>query len=634
MSLKHRFLGNQEGGENAAVGGGEKEEELLDDGDLFGSMSDDGEENSDDEFGGEEDIDVDALVQDIGGELEGEGGASSSRVLERPAPYVAKYDAQGFGDAADRERLMGMKEIEREEILSERVDQQTRERRAYERRLKRWEDQQRAAGAAVEDGEEEEGRGGRGGRESSRSERKRRMDQLAQQKRAKDKAARNARLGMDDDGLGDDDGGMGYGDGFADDDEDWNGEGGSGLSRMNYGDDDGAHGYRMASETEAYKSEYLTEADYDEWGIRNADATDKQLEPGMEIQGYPLGLQELRGIQLKRSHLDRLLFEPDLDKIVAGMYVRYGVASGSNSGPVYKIYQVVGVTDNPEDEEYVFGTYRTRRRLLLRTSRGDTPRSMSYVSNTEIQPHEYDTLMQFMHESSSVVIPTKFDAVMKNRALRAKDGRARTEEEIIQMTKAKRNAAASSTGTIRPLGVEKAQLKLEHAEALEAGDEVRAAAIQERITEIEKAKDETYSAQKANQASISSINARARQVNFNALMNRKKNLARLAANRVDAKHDPFARQDTVPTVMWKVRSGEDEEKEKEEEEEGEGEEGEESGKGKGKGGKEEGPLTSSELKKSLSAMHDFDLDLDLDIDEDDVAPIDPKAVVIRARKRV
>ncbi|KNC49510.1 CK1/CK1/CK1-D protein kinase [Thecamonas trahens ATCC 50062] len=516
---------DEDGAHIAAAVDDDDDDDDADVEDLFGS---------DDEMdlGGDDDDDED----DNGG-----GGLDDGP----PQPPNDGFDGELYGDAADRAQLAAMSELQREEIIAERRERRAQQQRLYEGRLRKWQAAQAAKAAAAraagDAGASGEGAIGSG----SRLSRKERMDALAAQKRAKERAARKARLDIggddDDDGdyevddvsdVDDDDG-----------DPDYDESGYAGRRAMDIEAD-------LASRREAERveaSRWLNEGDYDpRSGVRMQTAWEKTFEAPDDPRGFPAGRADCESVRLKRSHLEKWLFEPFFADAVVGAYVRLMVAS-SGSAPGYKMYEVVGVTDGTDTSvaEYSLGHYTTRRQLLLRTSRGDKPRSMAFVSNQPFTESEFGFWASEQSRSNNL-FPVVFDIRMKRNALNAAANYIHSDAEIAAMTIAKRNA-----GINRPMGIEKAQLLLEADEAKEHGDIARHNELQVRIKELGEAKLKKYQDRKRNQAHISAINNAAREANFQALKLRKRlNEQNAAAN--SKKLNPFARQDTVPSVMWRV----------------------------------------------------------------------------------
>ena len=109
----------------------------------------------------------------------------------------------------------------------------------------------------------------------------------------------------------------------------------------------------------------------------DADAADA-WDPG----GPAAPLPELESIRLRRQLLETYLLEPFFERVVRGCLVRIGLQGSSASGePLYRVAEVVGVEDSPDQPPYMLADKRTTKRLRLRFGESTQPYPMSSVSN-------------------------------------------------------------------------------------------------------------------------------------------------------------------------------------------------------------------------------------------------------------
>ncbi|KAF9161976.1 RNA polymerase-associated protein rtf1 [Actinomortierella ambigua] len=256
---------------------------------------------------------------------------------------VDEYDDKMYGDAEDRARLLAMPEVEREQILFERIKrrQTLLDQRQIAKRLRKQEEASRSSK-----------KGGASGRDSAR-----RSTRAKDTKAGPTKALQDLKKAQE-----------------------------RKKARRSYSPEPrrrrGSADYSDKSEESAVSSESEYESDRD-------SSSKKKSSSSKAKPKEPATLQDLNDIRLGRDKLEKWCFHPFFKDTVTGCFVRLLV--GERGGrPVYRACEVIGV--NKYHKLYTMGQTRTNVTLILRHGAAERPFTMDNLSN---QPFTHDEFRRF-----------------------------------------------------------------------------------------------------------------------------------------------------------------------------------------------------------------------------------------------
>lgn len=117
------------------------------------------------------------------------------------------------------------------------------------------------------------------------------------------------------------------------------------------------------------------------------------LEPGDEPAPY----EQLERIRLTRNRLESWIEEPFFEETVVGCFVR--VSIGQDSGePIYRVAEVVGVTEGSLPYTLSGGKAQTKKRLLLEIAGSRRAFHVTFVSNSDFGVDELRKYRRLLEE--------------------------------------------------------------------------------------------------------------------------------------------------------------------------------------------------------------------------------------------
>ena len=470
-------------------------------------------------------------------------------------------------DEADRRRLAGMSELQREMELAERAQKQQEERqrrevlKAIERREGR-----KAEFEDEEDRQREEAER----RASRRSGREVREEAAKRSAMEELRAARQRKTAGGSTGI--------YMQRSAvDDDEDDDRE-----ERMGYEGED------FDLEEEEAMEEEEGEEDGEVVGMRDLEHDWRRRGSGVwhprddemdAAAAEEADYEEVKGIQVRRHKLEEWFEKPFFDTTLPGSMVRLAAGDRTDADgrivPQYFIAQIVSVEERPAGAHkympvpgapgwktpYPFGTQGAKTFKWLRVVRGRSDRywPMAQVSNSSMTEEEFEK-WQRVCESEDRPQLTRGETEEIRKKLVAADNYVYTSEDVAKMIEEKRARGLAP----RNLALEKARLERERDVAREAGDLDRARMLEEEIKELERARDRSDVGRKeglstgAKRGKIADINKRPAATQAVVNVTLKSSIAGTSGSKskgggdkaADATLDPFSRRITRPMVYW------------------------------------------------------------------------------------
>ncbi|KAF9192387.1 RNA polymerase-associated protein rtf1 [Haplosporangium sp. Z 767] len=290
---------------------------------------------------------------------------------------VDEYDAEFYGDANDRAKLMAMTEVQREQILFERAKQRTvlLDHRQVVKRLKRQEEASRGSRKSGSTSRDSARRSGR----SKDSKIKTDLKKSQEKKRSRQSHSRSPE-----------------------------------PSRKHKRSADYDDKSDSASSEE--------DADYE------SEPEKKKSSKGSSRK--PATIEDLNSIRLGRDQIEKWLYSPFFRKTAEGCFVRLSLSANS-----YRIAEVVAV--NKQTKIYQVGKTMTNLTLTLKHGRAEKSFPVDYISNSSFTSDEYRRF-EITLRAEKVDMPTLDQVERKRKDIEhAKEYilSAKEVEEIIELKK-------------------------------------------------------------------------------------------------------------------------------------------------------------------------------------------------------
>ncbi|GAA6027598.1 hypothetical protein JCM8097_007940 [Rhodosporidiobolus ruineniae] len=425
---------------------------------------------------------------------------SAKPTADNPYPYEGL-----FVDAAEKRRIMGMSEFEREEILSSRKDEMTE--RDLRKQVAVMANKSSGRAAADDDEDEEEddddeeygARGTRSRKATGASKSK--AEGLEKLKRSRAEKGKKKEK--------------------KDDSDDEYEEGGKSRRRRDTSDEESG-----------------SEADSED------DSRGKKSAKGKK-KAEPAGPEDLQSITISRSKLAELSPAPWFEKWVVGAFVRYSVGMDDRGQPQYRLCEVVGAKRQPE-KSYRIDTVTTDVHLELQHGKAVKFFSMDAVSNSPVTPAEYIRLQKTC-QVDKTDFPSPRDVARVKEQLAKHTSYILTEEDL-----AKRLAEKGKKKTGAAL---KAQLRMERDQAVSTNDHARVSEIDAEIADIDRAaaNEKRETASKLNERNRLSNREEVRRAEARGQEERRRQQEALAKGDTSVKVDASARVKTVPRMNYDSR---------------------------------------------------------------------------------
>nr|GAT58102.1 predicted protein [Mycena chlorophos] len=434
---------------------------------------------------------------------EDEGPRGSRAGTAQEADDDDKYPLEGkYIDEADREELLGMPEIEREEILAARLDEVERIRdRKYIEKLR----QQQIAGVNSSTADDDGDAGGQ--RRTARTTGKDRSGTKDRSLNAL-KAKRKAR-------------------------------------------DEKKHNPSSARPRSASPDDM-------DMSMSEDDGPEEDGRPERDLLDEPMDIDLMKRITLSRNDLVKHSSSPFFEQIIVGCWVRYCIG-GAGETLVYRLCQIRKVV--PSVKPYEMEGYHGRKVTMntafeLKHGKAERVWSMDRTSNTLWNNDEYNRLFNTcMNEKVS--FPTKREATNQLMNMEKQVTKLVTEEDVNNMITRKRGTGPTTNSVV----LERARLTAARKLAVARHDNVEMTEIDEQLRKLNEANGAVTKPREQEEDKFAKVNERNRKANMEAVRKaeleaaeRKRRERKAAAaggkgSPVPKVNDPSARLRTVPRTF-------------------------------------------------------------------------------------
>jgi len=427
------------------------------------------------------------------------------------------WDDDLMGDDADREKLMAMPEIEREDILSERYQKRKELRDGWEvkRRLKaeqraREKKDKKDSGKESKPSREAKDREARDLRPVRKPDTKGKALSELKKKRAK---AGYKRSDSDDEVE------EGEVEEHKDDDDDY------ALPKGGSSDHDAGSTARGKQDEE--EEEEIVYHDEDD-----------------EDQGHPVTWQDVEKLRLDRGRLEKWIDKPFFNSLIPGFFVRIGI--GMDPQTRMNVYRVAQVDSVVLKSSYLMSGKQTTKWLKLLIGDKAKEFKMETISNRPFSETEYKHWKMQM-ERSVHKMPMSKEVQKKVETLETAEDYRYTSVDIEKMLEEKKKSGALPIS----VGAEKARLAI--IRDTTANPEEKAE-LEKKIAQLDELAKERGQ-KRVSTTSVFNINQRNKQYNFDTAM-KSKSEEKSGNNDLD----PFSRRKTMPTIVYASKHKDEAEK--------------------------------------------------------------------------
>ncbi|KAF0700638.1 Aste57867_8816 [Aphanomyces stellatus] len=210
----------------------------------------------------------------------------------------------------------------------------------------------------------------------------------------------------------------------------------------------------------------------------------------------------------RREWFEKHYFEPFFEKMVKGNYVRVVIEDLDDGGRVYRFCEVLHMCT--VDKEYQFMGETTKRGLMLSYGKEKRAWTLSVLSNHSLTEQEYMHWRLF-RKKVGVPIPTKDEArkfynKIKSMPLLHKY----TDEEVTTMVNRKKASGITHVA----LGVERVRLERDVEAAKGVGNYAKAMELEGRLEKVKAANEKRLAIKTEDVETINKINKRNREINM------------------------------------------------------------------------------------------------------------------------
>lgn len=256
-------------------------------------------------------------------------------------------------------------------------------------------------------------------------------------------------------------------------------------------------------------------------------------------------LEELNSARISRDELEKWCYAPFFSSTITGCFARLGIGFDSNKNYVYRITQILDVTDY--HKTYKINKTIIKKALILGHGKAKKRFGMDIISNGPFTEQEYNRYMAVMRNEQQPLPTSDFIKERVKKIQEARDHKF-TSQEISEMVKEKKQLLKM------PLNVamEKATLILRKEKAEQEGNEAEIENVNNQLLELDNMADEKTKLVDEKLDNWTKLNERNRKMN--AIESRK---AELQASQEKKKigrddFDPFARRKCMPTHVVAV----------------------------------------------------------------------------------
>jgi len=421
-----------------------------------------------------------------------------------PFPLEGKYV-----DEADRERLLEMTEIEREEILASRMEQLQRKQdsKNLDVLLKA-----QKAGADGSDSIIKAAKRQHAARGATK-EKSSKLDELKAKRRAKEQKKRT-------------------------------------RTNSPKGDRDSSP---MDMETSSGEEEdgQISKFEEDDDMLRKFSRKSKD-----DNNDEPITLYELMAIRVSRDMLARHCLAPWFEDYVKGTWVRYLIGNEKDGEPVYRICEIQGLAMNLT-KPYKINDTLIDRAIELKHGKSVRAFNMDKVSNSEIPEKEWDRL-KYACLTDRVAMPTRRAIEKKKEQMARLVSQRMTDSDITAML-ARKNQLSSGVQSAAAITMERSRLNQARTLALRRQDAVEVAEIDVKLAALPEVAATRAAEEDDLAARLLKVNERNRKANMEAVRKaelleaerkrKERKLANANGSGVSTPVDPSARLRTIPKMF-------------------------------------------------------------------------------------
>ncbi|KIK97305.1 hypothetical protein PAXRUDRAFT_825064 [Paxillus rubicundulus Ve08.2h10] len=420
-----------------------------------------------------------------------------------PYPLEGKYE-----DEADRERLLGMSEIDRENILAERLEkmQKIQDRRKLQEMIKQQKNGSNDAESVAKAAKRQHAARG------ATKEKSKKLDELKARRKAKDEKKR---------------------------------------TRTDSPKRDRSSS-PMDMETSSGEEEDGQITKYEEEEEKDRKLYSKQPNHNDD----PITVEDLATCRLTRDMLARICMYPWFEDYVKGGWVRYLIGQENNE-PVYRLCEVTNLGANLT-RPYKINDKTVNQTLELKHGKSIKTFHMDKVSNAAFDPKEFDRLSK-TYAADDARLPSKRDLEKKAAQLSKLDTQIMTESDIAAMLARKNQLNQQHSAAA--ITMERSRLMQAKTLAMRRQDYAELNEIEEKLKELPivqvNREEEESLADK-----LAKVNERNRKANLEAVRKaelmeaeRKRRTRKLAAatgSNTLTPSDPSARLRIIPRTFNKA----------------------------------------------------------------------------------
>ncbi|EIW79650.1 plus-3-domain-containing protein [Coniophora puteana RWD-64-598 SS2] len=421
-----------------------------------------------------------------------------------PFPLEGKYV-----DEADRERLLEMTEIEREEILASRMEQLQRKQdsKNLDALLKA-----QKAGADGSDSIVKAAKRQHAARGATK-EKSSKLDELKAKRRAKEQKKRT-------------------------------------RTNSPKGDRDSSP---MDMETSSGEEEdgQISKFEEDDDMLRKFSRKSKD-----DNNDEPITRYDLMAIRVSRDMLARHCLAPWFEDYVKGAWVRYLIGNEKDGQPVYRICEISGLAMNLT-KPYKINDTLIDRAIELKHGKSVRAFNMDKVSNSDFPEKEWDRL-KYACLTDHVAMPTRRAIEKKKEQMARLVSQRMTDSDITAML-ARKNQLSSGVQSAAAITMERSRLNQARTLALRRQDAVEVAEIDVKLAALPEVAATRVAEEDDLAARLLKVNERNRKANMEAVRKaelleaerkrKERKLANANGSGVSTPVDPSARLRTIPKMF-------------------------------------------------------------------------------------
>ena len=421
-----------------------------------------------------------------------------------PFPLEGKYV-----DEADRERLLEMTEIEREEILASRMEQL--QRKQDSKNLDALLKAQKAGGEGSDSVSKAAKR--QHAARGATKEKSNKLDELKAKRRAKEQKKRTR----------------------------------TGSPR---GDRDSSP---MDMETSSGEEEdgQISKFEEDEDMFRKFSGKVK------DDNDEPITLQEISAIRVTRDILARHCLAPWFEDYVKGTWVRYLIGNEKDGRPVYRVCEVQGLAMNLT-KPYKINNTLIDRAIEIKHGKSVRAYNMDKVSNAEFPDSEWERVRSVC-AAEHVALPTRRAIEKKKEQMKRLVTQPMTDSDITAMLARKNQLSSGVQQSSAAITLERSRLIQARTLALRRQDAVEVAEIDVKLAALPEVATTRTPEEDDVAARLAKVNERNRKANLEAVRKaelqeverkrRERKLANANGSGVTTPIDPSARLRTIPKTF-------------------------------------------------------------------------------------